>query len=406
MRRVSRFQQVMEALPRSVFDETVARNKGNKYRETFRCWDQFSAMCFAQLSGCTSLRKLVASFNEDEGTRQALGVGWLSRSTLADANCKVKLTIFDEVARFLMSGTCRHLRQQGRELLYLLDSTSISLTVRGMKRWTAAHRIRGTQGLKVHILAPQGDDTALNYIKITHPNVNDESVAQRLPLESGQIYVFDKGYCDYNWWHRIDEIGSRFVTRFKSNTAVKPVPSNPIPPSAQGIILADEIVTFSRRVPRGGYRNHYYAQPLRRITINRPDHPEGKPLILVTNDLDSPAMLIGDYYRCRWAIELLFKWIKQHLQVKKYLGENERAIRFQILVAMITYLLLLSLKQTHRLELALYLILEKLQHTLWIRDDLIAALEHPSRKRPPTPKSQPRPKKIQPTREPLAAVAA
>lgn len=393
MIRVSRFEQVLEALPRKVFEEAVDRHQGNKYRETFRCWDQFAAMSFAQLNASESLRKLEEAFNTAPEARETLGTGWLKRSTLADANRRVKLPIFHELVQSLMASTHRHLRQEVRDILYLLDSTSISLTVRKMQQWTEANRIRGTQGLKVHILAPCTADTiTIDQLHITPPNVNDVSVAQHLPLASDRNYVFDKGYCDYNWWFRIHQMGSTFVTRFKANAGVKVIESRSIPVADQGHILADEIVTFRHHRPRGKHCNHYYGTSLRRITIHRPDHPKAKPLIIATNDLDTSAKTIADYYRIRWAIEMLFKWIKQHLLIKRYLGENENAVRFQILIAIIVYLLLITLKQTHGLTRPLYLMLESIRTTLWNCDDLIAALQPPAKRYPRTPKSQPRPK--------------
>jgi IS4 transposase len=165
------------------------------------------------------------------------------------------------------------------------------------------------------------------------------------------IYVCDRGYCDYNWWHQIDSAGAHFVTRFKSNAALAVVSERPIDLDDTGTILSDSTVQLKSKQASGGRKN-LYRHPLRRVTIARPD--KATPLVLATNDLVSPASVIAQRYKDRWAIELFFKWIKQHLRIKKFLGRTENAVRIQILTALISYLLVVLYKQRHALRATLW----------------------------------------------------
>ncbi|MCY1445498.1 Transposase DDE domain protein [compost metagenome] len=151
-------------------------------------------------------------------------------------------------------------------------------------------------------------------------------------------YVFDKGYCDYNWWHQIDQSGAHFVTRLKRNAHFSPVSRQSITAEVEGVIAADDLVCLSKKHLNKKRINQYRQQPVRRIEVVREDHDT--PLVLVTNDFSRSAMEIADLYRQRWQIELFFKWIKQKLNLKRYLGFSENAVRIQIYCALITYLLM------------------------------------------------------------------
>jgi IS4 transposase len=195
-------------------------------------------------------------------------------------------------------------------------------------------------------------------------NVNDITAAQALPLAPGQRYVFDKGYCDYTWWHAIDQAKSHFVTRFKGNAALRVVEERPIGEADRDTILADEIVVFRHRHNRAGHTNPYEA-PLRRIVVARPDH--ARPLVLATNDLDSPALTISAHYKARWNIELFFKWIKQHLRLRRFLGRSERAVKIQILTALVAYLLVALAHRASTSATTLWLFLAELRAGLFQR---------------------------------------
>lgn len=366
MYRINTFQELMKGLPRGVFDQLVKKHQADKYSKHFGHWDQLVVMTYAQLSGTTGLRPLEASFNSHVAHHYHLGTGSIKRSTLADANSRRGDTVFADTVTWLMQKVARPLRQQSKELLYLLDSTSITLKGREFDRWTLANKTRNTQGVKLHLLYAAQAQVPI-WQSISAANVNDVEKTKELPLQQEVIYVFDKGYCDYNWWHRIDMAGAQFVTRFKRNAGLRIEEERSIPAEATGIVLQDQIVRFKNKHP-GGKRINQYEKPLRCITIARADKPT--PLVLATNDLSSDALTIARRYKERWDIELFFKWIKQHLKIKKFFGRTENAVRIQILTALISYLLVALYKQTHGLKQSLWECLCVIRATLFQRQDL------------------------------------
>ena len=246
-------------------------------------------MVYGHLSGAGSLRQLESGFNSQSNHHYHLGTGPIRRSTLAEANGRRKAEVFEQAARLLMSQASRHLRQEGQQLLYLLDSSSITLKGSGFDAWTQDNRTRNTQGIKLHVLYAAHEQVPRQQ-SFTAANVNDIEEGVKLPIERGAIYVFDKGYCDYNWWAGIDAQGAHFVARFKYNAALRVEDSRPIAIEDSETILEDQIVRFAYRHPGGGRRNRY-EKPLRRIVVARPD--KERPLVLATNDLDPPALAIA-----------------------------------------------------------------------------------------------------------------
>lgn len=363
MYRISRFHQIMKALPRGTFDRVVQTHQADKHSKGFGCWDQLLAMVYAQLSGASSLRVLETGFNSQHTQHYHLGTAPIRRSTLADANTKRKAGVFAEIAKLLMSQAHRNLRREGEELLYLLDSSSISLKGRGFDAWTRGNSTRNTQGIKLHVLYAGNDEIPVQH-SITAPNVNDIDEGRKLPIEPGAIYIFDKGYCDYNWWNKINERKALFVTRFKYNAALEVECTNPVPAQDAAIVLKDEMVRFANKHPRGGRKNHY-QNSLRCITVARPDHD--RPLVLATNDLVSPASAIALRYKDRWGIELFFKWIKQHLKIKSFLGRNENSVRIQITTALITYLLLAIYRKAQNYAGSLWILMAEIRATIFQR---------------------------------------
>ncbi len=363
MYRISRFHQIMKALPRGAFDRVVETHQADKHSKGFACWDQLLAMVYAQLSGASSLRVLETGFNSQRTQHYHLGTAPIRRSTLADANGRRKTEVFAETAKLLMSQAQRSLRRESEELLYLLDSTSISLKGPGFDAWTSGNSTRNTQGIKLHVLYAGNDEIPVQH-SITAPNVNDIDEGKKLAIEPEAIYIFDKGYCDYNWWNKLDEQKAQFVTRFKYNAALTVECSRPIPAQDSDIVLKDEIVHFANKHPRGGRKNHY-KNSLRRITVARPEHD--RPIVLATNDLVSPASAIARRYKDRWGVELFFKWIKQHLKIKSFLGRTENAVRIQILTALITYLLLALYRKAQCYTGSLWILLAEVRATLFQR---------------------------------------
>jgi putative transposase len=354
---ISQLQALMKGFPRDRFDRIVQTHQADRHTKGFSCRSHLIAMVYAQVAGASSLRTLEAGFNQHGTHHYHLGTRALRRSTLADANNKRDPAVFIQLARELMAPTHRRLRRECSPLLYLLDSTSITLKGLGFDAWTAGTATQHTQGIKVHVLYDAHGQVPVR-ADMSAANLNDVKHGPTVPIEAAATYVFDKGYCDYNWWHQIDQQGARFVTRFKHNAALEVVHSRAIPEEDAATVLEDQSVTFRYRHPGGGRRN-VYEKPLRRVVIARPDH--ATPLVLATNDLDSPARDIAQRYKDRWQIELFFKWIKQHLTVKRFLGRSENAVKIQILTALITYLLLAVYKQTHRLKGSLWMVLSILR---------------------------------------------
>jgi putative transposase len=365
MFRITTFHELLKGLPRDLFDRLVRSRQADKYSKGFGHWDHLVAMLYGQLAGATGLRALEAGFNSHTSHHFHLNTHAVKRTTLADANAKRSDTVFSETVTWLMGQIARSKCNEVRELKYLLDSTSLTLKGREFDRWTLENRTCHTQGIKVHVLLNSATD-APEWSVFSPANVNDVVMARELPLTAGALYVFDKGYCDYTWWHRIDQAGARFVTRFKYNAGLRVLEQRDIPADAAGIVLKDEIVRFKTLTPRGGYK-HEYAKPLRRVTVVRPD--KITPLILATNDLTSSALEIAQHYKDRWGIELFFKWIKQNLKIKKFFGRSENAVRIQVLTALICYLLVILYRTRHALNQTLSECLVIIRSTLFQRPE-------------------------------------
>jgi putative transposase len=361
MHSISRIQQVLRAVPRRSFEQAVARHQGDKHVKKFTCWDQLVAMLYVQLAGADSLRQLEAGFNPQANHHYHLATGCVHRTTLSDANKKRSPLIFAELLQALIDQAGRSVRGQREELLYLMDATTVDLPGRGCQELRGHPSAHGNHGIKLHLLL-EANSARVAAASITPARVNDITEGCKFDIEPGATYVFDKGYCDYNWWHSIDQRGSRWVTRWRRNAALKVVSERPLEARAAHI-LSDSIVAFALRTPRGGHRNSYSGQ-LRRIEVERPNDT---PLVLATNDLSSPAEQIALLYKRRWQIELFFKWVKQHLQIGRFLGHNENAIRIQLLAALIAYMLVLLLKQASRFTGTLWMLLAQLRAGLFQR---------------------------------------
>jgi IS4 transposase len=358
---LSRFQEVMKGLPQGVLDREVKRHGSDKHCKGFNTRSQLVALVYGQISGASSLRELEAGYNSQWTHHYHLNARRVRRSTLADVNAKRPAEVFAAVAQTLMRQLGRPVRED-EQMLHLIDSTTITLKGRGFDAWTAATKTRCGQGLKLHLL---WDGQIPRREAVTATNINDRDVAVTWPLEAGVTYVFDKGYCDYAWWHRIGEAGATFVTRFKSNAALKVSEIRPIDPTDDATILSDEVVGLKYRYARGG-RPASPTLTLRRITVTRPDRDS--PLVLATNDMTRSASQIAQCYRARWQIELFFKWIKQHLKVKRFLGRSQNAVRIQLYCALIAYLLLSLYRRKHSDgTTTMWMMVNQLRNTLFER---------------------------------------
>lgn len=358
---ISRIAQVLKLLPQGAFEAIVDRYDGDRYVKSFTCRRQFVAMVYLQLAGASSLRELEAGFNPNSAQHYHLGCGRVARATLADANEKRDARIYADVLQLLIELGGRSLRKDRQELLYLLDATTAQLPARACPSLRGHANERGSHGVKLHVVM-EAISGGVSEVSITPANVNDVVEGRKIALEPGATYVFDKGYCDYNWWYRMHQQPARWVTRFKRDSRLRFICEQAIPDGSE-CILRDSVVGFALQTPRGGHRNLYSA-PLRRIEVAR----SGKePLVLATNDLHSPAQAIAQLYKQRWLIELFFKWIKQHLQIRRFIGRNENAIRIQLLTALIAYMLVLLLKKAQGFKGSAWMLLAQIRPNLFQR---------------------------------------
>lgn len=362
MQSISRFQQFLKLLPRGAFNKAVERYDADRYCKSFDSWRHLVAMVYAQVSKSTSLRDIATGFNAQSNHHYHLGAGRLTHSTLGDANKRRDWRVFGDTARSLMTMLKPKVRKEYSDLLFLIDSTTVSLKGRGFDEWAAPTKVRSTQGLKLHMMY-ESASAAPWWQSVTATNVNDLTAALPAPIERGATYVFDKGYYDFNWWHDINAEGARFVTRFKMNVKLEVVAERKIDASDESVILKDQVVRMTNRRPGGGRYNRY-VEPLRRIEVHRPGDT---PLVFASNDLDAPAAEIAALYKERWAVELFFKWIKQNLNIKKFCSRTENAVRIQVMTALITYLLLVLEQVGKQAESSLRTRLNELNATLFER---------------------------------------
>ncbi len=319
--------ELLKVLPRRVFASIVSQHQGDRYGKEFHSWDHLVVLLYGQLGGLSSLRELVELWNVQAPCHYHLGTGPVCRSTLSDASQRRPSEIFAELFAHLTGLASRSLRHEGKEVLRLIDATPIPLTkLHEWARWNGR-----TRGLKAHIVYDPDIDRPV-HLEITASTVNDVMIGRDLPIERGATYVFDKAYVDYRWWHRLHEAGCVFVTRPKTNVPFTVIKNRHLTKSArEAAIISDATVRLASQQKTSLPIN------LRRIELRRDD---GRILTIVTNDLKHSAAKIAALYRKRWQIELLFRWIKQHLKIRAFLGRSENAIRLQIFAALIAYLLL------------------------------------------------------------------
>lgn len=319
---------LMKAVSRRGFAAIVTRHGGDKYSKGFSSWDHLVTLVFAQLGGLSSLRELETVWNAQAAHHDHLGSGPIRRSTFSDANRRRPSAIFAEVFAQLSAAAAAVLPRHGNAVLRLIDATPIPLT--SLHKW--ADWNGRTRGLKTHVVYDPEADRPV-HLEITAATVNDVVVGRRQPIEPGAIYVFDKAYADYSWWQLLHAAGCRFVTRLKSNVPLHILEVRPVsePDRQDAAIQTDTVVRLASQ------QRTRLPIALRRIVLRRED---GRLLTIISNELERSAGEIAALYRKRWQIELLFRWIKQHLKIRSFLGRSENAIRLQLYAAMIAYLLL------------------------------------------------------------------
>lgn len=358
---------LLKPINRRQFQDSVDRHCADAYDKSFTSWNHLVTLVFAQLGSVDSLRGLELALNANAQAHYHLGLDKIARSTLSDANARRPTAPFAETFALLSAQADRESRREGTAMVALIDSSPIPLGK--LCTWpTWNGRIRG---LKLHVVYDPAADVP-RCVEITPANINDVEIGRHTPVARGATYVFDKGYCHFGWWRKINDDGAFFVTRAKKNLRLRALAWHRRAPIAGDgfTVLDDAEVAY---VSKGSKGNARLSIPLRRIRVRR---DKGGKITLITNDLTRSAVEIAALYKSRWQIELLFRWIKQHLRIRKFLGNNENAIRLQILAAMIAYLLLRIAARLHRIALPTLRFAELVGQRLFLRRS-IALIDKP-----------------------------
>ena len=323
------FHDLLKRVPWLVFERLVAAHGADRRVRRLSTKDQFIALLYGQFSGASSLREIAGGLESHAAQLYHVGGRPAPRSTLADANVRRPSALFADLFAALVAQAQRGLKRKVGEATYLIDATGIRLS-RLSGEW--ARFSAGVCGAKVHVVYDPDADRPI-YASVTAKRVNDITGAQAMPIEPGATYVFDLGYYDYAWWAKLDDAGCRIVTRFKANTPLAVVAEQPV--AAGGAILSDRIGHLPARQAKN--RKNPFQDPVREVRVTT---ETGKVLRILSNDLDAPANEIADLYKRRWAIELFFRWVKQTLKIRHFVGTSENAVRIQVAVALIAFLLL------------------------------------------------------------------
>ena len=323
------FHDVLKLVPWHRFEALVEEHDTDARVRRLSTKAQFVALLYGQLSGASGLRENVTGLSSHTARLYHLGAASVRRSTFSDANTSRPFAVFADLLALMMKQAHRGLRRKLTEAVYLIDATGVRLNGRSADWAQFSGRVCGA---KVHVVYDAAADRPI-YAAVSAANVNDISAAHQMPIEPGATYVFDLGYYDYGWWAALDSAGCRIVTRFKTNTPLAMVEELPVTPASN--ILSDRIGFLPARQARS--RRNPMPDAVREVRIMT---ETGKVLRILSNDLDAPAEELADLYRRRWAIELFFHWVKQTLKITRFVGTSENAVRIQIAVALIAFLLL------------------------------------------------------------------
>ena len=342
------FSQLVEFLDCFKFRRIVAKYQGNRYIKSFSCWNQLLVMMFGQLSNRAGLRDLIVALEAHWCKLYHLGMGKsVTRSNLSKANELRSYRIFEDFAYYLVAEA----RSKSTEKIfgfdghvYAFDSTTIDLCLEVFE-WAKFRKHKG--GIKIHTLYDIEAQVPA-FFHITTASTNDMKAMPEIPYEKGAYYIFDRSYNDFSNLFKIEQIEATFVVRAKKNLKFKQTswkrrfPKN---------VLSDSTIEFTV------YKSSKdYPIPLRRVVYY--DEEQGRTFVFLTNNFVLPATMIAELYRNRWSIELFFKWLKQHLKIKKFWGTSENAVRIQIYCAIITYCLVVIVKHDMKLERSVYEILQ------------------------------------------------
>jgi Domain of unknown function (DUF4372)/Transposase DDE domain len=351
------FAQLMDHLPWKTFGRIVERYGGDHRVREFSCANQFRCMAFAQLTYRESLRDIATCLRAQSAKLYHLGLrGTVARSTLADANEARDWRIYAEFAQHLIRIARRLYLDEPfgvdlKETVYALDSTTIDLCLT-LFPWAPFRSTKAA--IKLHTLIDLRGNIP-TFIHISDGKLHDVNVLDELLPEPGAFYVMDRGYLDFERLHRWHSAGAFFVTRAKSNLKAKRRYSHPVD-RATGLIC-DQTIALTVHYSKSGY-----PDTLRRIRFKT---NEGKTLVFLTNNITLPALTITELYRCRWQVELFFKWIKQHLRIKSFFGTSENAVKSQVWIAISVYVLAAIVRKRLGLKASLYETLQILSLTMF-----------------------------------------
>ena len=323
------FHDILELLPWKQFNRLVEEHGADELVRSFETRHQLIALLFGQLAGANSLRAIEATMASHQGRLYHISAKVPARSTFADANRTRSSLVFSGLFEYMLGMASRTLRRDMRDVVRLIDSTSLHLAGIGTE-W--ARFSTEVCGAKAHIVYDPHMACPIYHV-VSAANVNDIVAAKDMPIEPGATYVFDLGYYDYGWWAELDQAGCRIVTRFKSNTPLRDPTHMPV--AAGSGVLSDRIGFLPTRLANS--RRNPMQVAVREIVVMT---ETGKMLRILSNDLDAPAHEIADLYKLRWQIELFFRLLKQTLRITHFIGRSENAVRIQIAVALIAFLLL------------------------------------------------------------------
>ena len=361
------FSQVIDFLPQKKFRQCINRYNGNYRVRSFTCYDQLLCMAFAQLTYRESLRDIECCLRAMQEKLYHLGIrGKVSRNTLAKANETRDWRIYSDFAQILIHEARRlyiddDLGLELDETVYALDSSTIDLCL-SVFPWARFRKSKGA--IKLHTLLDLKGDIP-TFIWITEGKVHDVNVLDHLIPEPGAIYVMDRAYLDFQRLYQLNQCSAIFVTRSKANTKLRRIYSHKVDKSTG--VRCDQTV-----VPKGFYSKKYYPEKLRRIKYY--DAEKGRTFVFLTNQFTLPPLTIAGLYQYRWRIEIFFKWVKQHLRIKKFYGTSENAVKTQIWIAISTYVLVAIMKKRLKIDLTLYTILQILSITLFEKMPILQSL--------------------------------
>jgi hypothetical protein len=372
------FAQLTDLLPLHEFHKCVQRYQGNYKVQNFSCLDQFLCMAFAQLTYRESLRDIESCLRAMKSRLYHMGIrGKISRSTLADANENRDWRIYADFAQVLIQ-TARNLYLnddfgvQLNQTAYVFDSTTIDLCL-SLFPWARFRKAKGA--IKLHTLLNLRGSIP-EFIHITEGRVQDVNILDILLVEPGSFYIMDRAYLDFERLYDIHQASAFFVTRAKRNLDARRRYSRPVDKSS-GLRSDQTIVLLGINTAKD------YPEPLRRISYY--DAEAEKYLVFLTNNFVLPALTIASLYKARWRVELFFKWIKQHLRIKAFLGTSENAVKTQVWIAVSVYVLVAILKKRLQAEHSLYTILQVLSVSQFLKEPLCDLLSQQSYEIPINP---------------------